>query len=76
MFYGDPSLVWKQLVAIVSTYIFVGIASFIIIKAIQLFMPIRVDEEAEKRGLDITLHGEHAYGQPYEDAVYEQAAAK
>ncbi|WP_207369365.1 ammonium transporter [Heyndrickxia coagulans] len=76
LFYGDPSLVWKQLVAIVSTYIFVGIASFIIIKAIQLFMPIRVDEEAEKRGLDITLHGEHAYGQPYEEGVYEQAAAK
>jgi len=61
VFYGDPSLILKQLTAIVATYIFVAVVSYVIIKVIQLFMPIRVDEEAEIKGLDITMHGEQAY---------------
>lgn len=60
LFYGDVSLLWKQLVAIIATYIFVGVVSFIIIKVIQLIMPIRVDVETESRGLDVTYH-EEAY---------------
>lgn len=61
LFYGDVSLLWKQFVAIGTTYVFVGIATFIIIKVIHIFIPIRVDEETESRGLDLTYHGEKAY---------------
>jgi Amt family ammonium transporter len=61
LFYGDPSLVVKQLIAIVATYLFVGIASYIIIKVVKVFVPVRANEQEESLGLDITLHGEKAY---------------
>ncbi|WP_419883070.1 ammonium transporter [Peribacillus sp. B-H-3] len=61
LFYGDAGLLWKQLAAIAATYIFVAVLTFIIAKAIHVFMPIRVNEEEESLGLDITLHGEKAY---------------
>ena len=61
LFYGDPSLLWKSLVAIVATYVFVAVVTFIIASVIKIFVPLRVDEEAESIGLDITLHGEKAY---------------
>ncbi|CAH0345280.1 ammonium transporter [Bacillus sp. CECT 9360] len=58
---GDFSLLWKQIVAIVATFIFVAVITYVIAKVINLFVPIRVDEEQESLGLDITLHGEKAY---------------
>ncbi|WP_375345484.1 ammonium transporter [Priestia megaterium] len=61
LFYGDPSLLWKQLVAIVATYLFVGIATFIIVKVVGLIVSLRATQEEETLGLDITLHGERAY---------------
>jgi Amt family ammonium transporter len=61
LFYGGASLLWKQLVAIGATYVFVALVSFIIIKANGLVLPIRVNEEEETVGLDITIHGEKAY---------------
>lgn len=61
LFYGDPSLVLKQLIAIVATYLFVGIVSYILIKLVKAFVPIRTNEQEESLGLDITLHGEKAY---------------
>jgi Amt family ammonium transporter len=61
LFYGGASLLWKQLVAIAATYVFVALVSFIIIKVIGLVLPIRVNEEEETVGLDITIHGEKAY---------------
>lgn len=61
LFYGDPSLLWKQLAAIVATYLFVGIATFIIVKVVGLIVSLRATQEEETLGLDITLHGERAY---------------
>ncbi|MGM9987784.1 MAG: ammonium transporter [Bacillaceae bacterium] len=61
LFYGDISLLWKQLIAIVATYAFAAIATFIIIKLISLVTKVRVEEEEESVGLDLSLHGEQAY---------------
>ena len=61
LFYGDFSLLWKQLVAIIATYIFVAVVTFVIAKVISLFVSLRVSEEDESTGLDLTLHGEKAY---------------
>lgn len=61
LFYGDPSLLWKSLIAIAATYIFVAVVTFIIASVIKIFVPLRVNEEAESIGLDISLHGEKAY---------------
>jgi Amt family ammonium transporter len=63
LFYGDPSLLWKQLVAIVATYAFVAIMTFIIVKVVGLITSVRATQEEETLGLDITLHGEKAYNE-------------
>lgn len=61
LFYGDFSLIWKQLVAIVATYLFVGIVTFVIIKVVNIFFTFRATDEEESTGLDLTMHGERAY---------------
>lgn len=61
LFYGNPALLLKQLAAISITIVFVVIVTVIIVSIIKLFLPIRVSEEQEYKGLDLTLHGEKAY---------------
>ncbi len=61
LFYGDPSLLFKQLIAVVATYAFAALATFIILKAVGLVFKLRVSPEEEEAGLDITQHGEDAY---------------
>ena len=51
----------EECVAIIATYVFVAVATFIIASVIKLFVSLRVDEEDESMGLDITMHGEKAY---------------
>ncbi|WP_110926172.1 ammonium transporter [Bacillus massiliglaciei] len=63
LFYGGFDLFWKQLVAIIATYIFVAVVTFIIAKVVNLFVSLRVNEEDESLGLDLTLHGEKAYNE-------------
>ncbi|PEX92698.1 ammonium transporter [Bacillus cereus] len=61
LFYGNAALLFKQLVAIGATYAFTIIMTYAIIKAINFFLPVRVDEHEEQMGLDISMHGEKAY---------------
>ena len=41
--------------------IYTVVVSFIIVYAVKIFTPIRVTDEEEFRGLDISSHGERAY---------------
>lgn len=50
-----------KVTGIVAIYTFV--MSFIICKVLQAVMGLRVSEESEQRGLDISLHGEEAYAE-------------
>ncbi|MCY8007238.1 ammonium transporter [Bacillus haynesii] len=61
LFYGDISLLWKQLIAIAATYLFVAIVTYAIIKIVSIFFKLRASEDEESLGLDLTLHGEKAY---------------
>lgn len=59
--FGDYHLFVAQLISIVIT-ISVAIAGTLVSSAIvKLFIPLRVSEKEEKRGMDITQHGEDAY---------------
>ena len=42
----------------VTTLLVSGIGSFIILKVIDIVIGLRVTEEEEREGLDISLHGE------------------
>lgn len=61
LFFGDTKLFVAQIMSIIITIVFAGVMTFIIVKVIKLFGDIRVSEEAEAEGLDITEHSESAY---------------
>jgi Amt family ammonium transporter len=61
LIYGHAKLFFVQLAAIAITLVYTTIASFVIIKLIGMFMPLRVTERAEAIGLDDTEHDETAY---------------
>lgn len=63
VFYGNPSLLGTQLVAIGATVVVAVIATYLILKVISIFIPLRTTEEEEETGLDICLHGEKAYSE-------------
>ncbi|HEX7327971.1 MAG TPA: ammonium transporter [Casimicrobiaceae bacterium] len=48
-----------QLGAVVTTLVVSGVGSFILLKIIDAVIGLRVTEEEEREGLDVTLHGEH-----------------
>src|SRR5438067_2330612 len=47
-----------QLGAVATTLVYSGVGSFIILKIIDMVIGLRVSEEEEREGLDVSLHGE------------------
>lgn len=50
-----------QLIGIVSTFVYTAVVSFILLKAIDLVIGLRVSDDEELEGLDITEHNERGY---------------
>jgi Amt family ammonium transporter len=61
LFYGDASLLMKQAIAVLATYVFVFAASCVLLKVVDLIIGLRVSEEDEHTGLDLAVHGESGY---------------
>jgi ammonium transporter, Amt family len=62
LFYGGGfSLLGKQALAVVCVMTYSFTVSFVLGKAINLFIKNRVSEDQEVEGLDLALHGETAY---------------
>jgi Amt family ammonium transporter len=55
---GNPGQVLTQLEGIVTVIVFDAIVSFILYKIVDVLIGLRVSEEQETEGLDISLHGE------------------
>jgi Amt family ammonium transporter len=55
---GNGGQVVTQLLGVVTTIVFVGIGTAIILKVVDLIVGLRVPEEVERDGLDLALHGE------------------
>ena len=55
---GNAGQVITQAWGIVATVIWCAVASFIILKVIDMVIGLRVSEEVERDGLDVGLHGE------------------
>ncbi|NMM10046.1 MAG: ammonium transporter [Polaromonas sp.] len=55
------SQVWIQAKAVLITVVWSGVVSFVAYKIVDLTIGLRVSEEDEREGLDITSHGETAY---------------
>ncbi|UAL08501.1 MAG: ammonium transporter [Candidatus Methanogranum gryphiswaldense] len=61
LFYGGTDLIVGQLIAVAVTIVFCFAMSYAIIWLISKFMRVRVTEEEEMVGQDLTEHGEPAY---------------
>ncbi len=59
--YSISSQVWIQTQAVLTTIAWSATVSFITFKLVDLVIGLRVSQEAEREGLDITTHGESAY---------------
>lgn len=58
---GKTDLLQAEIISVAATYLFAGIGTYLLLKAINLFLPLRVEAEEEVTGLDLTQHGEEAY---------------
>jgi len=61
LFYGNPNQVLVQLFAIVIVAGFAFVGSYVLLRVINIFSPIRVSPREEDTGLDMSQHGEEAY---------------
>jgi Amt family ammonium transporter len=60
--YSIGGQVWIQTQAVLTTIVWSGVVSVIAFKLVDIVLGLRVSEEEEREGLDISSHGETAYG--------------
>jgi Amt family ammonium transporter len=58
---GMAAQLWIQFKGVVLTTVWSGVVAFIAYKLVDLTIGLRVTEEEEREGLDVTSHGEAAY---------------
>ena len=61
LLYGDPTQVLKQLLGVAVSWVYAGGMTWILLKAIDVTIGLRVAEHEEVLGLDASQHGERAY---------------
>ncbi len=61
LFFGEPSFLASQIIAMVSVIVFSFAVTYGIAKALDSMIGLRVSEEEEFLGLDVSIHGEAVY---------------
>ena len=61
LFYGNPAQLAIQAFAVVIVAAFAFVGSYVLLRLINLVMPLRVSPQDEDAGLDLSQHGEEAY---------------
>ena len=61
VFAGTGAQVWVQAQGVIITAVLSAVVAFIAFKIVDMTIGLRVPEEAEREGLDISSHGETAY---------------
>jgi ammonium transporter, Amt family len=61
LFYGNAGQLGIQLVSVLATMVFAFVMTFVILKIVDKAVGLRVSEEEEQKGLDISLHDERGY---------------
>ena len=59
--YSIGGQVWIQFQAVATTIVWSAVVSYIAYKLVDMIIGLRVSEEDEREGLDISAHGESAY---------------
>jgi ammonium transporter, Amt family len=61
LFFGNPGLLLAHLAAVVATWVFAFGGSLVLLKVVDAVIGLRVTEEEEFSGLDVSQHSENAY---------------
>ncbi len=62
LLFGNPRQLGIQAAAVLATVAYSGVATFVLLKLIGLVVPLRAAHNEEGMGMDISQHGEEAYG--------------
>ena len=58
---GNLAIMGPQILGVLATLVYAGVMTYIIAKVLDLLMGLRVTEDQEREGLDISQHGEQGY---------------
>ena len=61
LFLGNPGQLWIQFLSVLVTCLFAFAMTFVILKVLDSIMGLKVSEEEEVRGMDVTQHSEAGY---------------
>jgi ammonium transporter, Amt family len=60
---GNPGQLWIQAVAVAAVLAFTCAGTFVILKVVNLLLPLRAGDGDESLGMDLAQHGEAAYSE-------------
>jgi Amt family ammonium transporter len=60
-FNGNPTQLMNQVTGVLACWLLAAAGTFVILKVVNVFTPLRVSEEEEKIGIDLAFHGEFGY---------------
>jgi Amt family ammonium transporter len=63
LLHGNPKQLGIQALAVLITWVYSAVVTFVLLKLINAVIGLRVSDEGEDSGLDVDQHGENAYGQ-------------
>jgi len=61
LFFGNPGQLVNQIIAVAATYVLAIVGTYIILKFVDAVVGLRVTEEEERNGLDLSQHNESGY---------------
>jgi Amt family ammonium transporter len=61
LFFGNPGLLKVQAISVVVAWVYSFVVSYVILKILDATIGLRVSEEEESEGLDLSQHGETGY---------------
>jgi len=61
LFFGNPGQLWIQLVSVVATIGLAVVGTIFILSIVKIIMGLRVADDEERTGLDLSQHNERAY---------------
>jgi len=61
LLWGNPGLFRIQATAVLATWVYAAVVTFVLLKVLDAVMGLRVSPQGEDTGLDVDQHGENAY---------------
>lgn len=61
LFFGNASLLWSQIISIGAAWVYSFVITLVLLKVLDWTMGLRVSDEEEYEGLDLSQHGESGY---------------